>query len=182
MQREGDRQPLVDSSVDLISKALADLNDISKSLDSDLIKSNGLIHALKYETDIISRSGQLQIDIQLTGEPRYMDADRELVIFRIIQEAFNNIVKHAAASRVILRLDYAPGGLHLSIQDNGRGFDAAGREQRNEGRRGAGLKNIKNRAHMLQAILGISSGPGEGTTINLDIPYDSNLTDAKRSN
>ena len=91
---------LIESSVDSISKALTDLNDISKSMDSDLIETHGLIHAIEFEMQLLQKSGLHEIEFIVIGDPFFMEASKELVIFRIIQESCNNILKYFEAETI----------------------------------------------------------------------------------
>ena len=97
-----------------------------------------------------------------------MDAKKELIIFRIIQEAFNNIIKHAGAKRSEMTLHYDATTLHITIGDNGYGFDIA--EKLFNGQ--AGLKNMDTRTKMLGGTMNVSSMPGCGTTLSFIIPYE----------
>src|SRR5436190_856985 len=83
----------LNTSIELISQSITNLSDISKSLNSDIIASQGLITAVKNELQRIREIGLFNIDLNIPGNPVYMDIQRELIIFRIIQEAFNNIIK-----------------------------------------------------------------------------------------
>jgi signal transduction histidine kinase len=93
-----------------------------------------------------------------------MDPPREVKvgIYRIIQEALNNIVKHAGASQVDLRLNCAPEGIELSIKDNGRGFDPS-----NIPFDHLGLGIMRERAQEIGAEVEISTTPGQGTEISV---------------
>src|SRR5439155_19100320 len=96
----------IDSSLQQISKAITDLSDISKGMNSELIINQGLIGALEKETNRLRESNLFKLKYMITGDHVFMDSQKELVIFRIIQEAFNNIIKHAEATSVRLNLDY----------------------------------------------------------------------------
>ena len=155
----------VQDVVGLISESLNDLRDISRSLSSEVIMNSGLIKALEHEVSLISKTSHFQIALQILGDPEYLNAEKELVIFRIIQEALTNVIKHADASSVIIELSYGNTSLTVTMQDDGKGFDAEHAEQSN------GLNNMKNRTDFLQGNFYIDSKPGQGTKITIDIPY-----------
>ncbi len=161
---------LIESSVDLISKALTDLNDISKSMDSDLIESHGLIHAIEYEVEILQKTGQLKVEFNVSGTPVFMEASKELIAFRIIQESCNNSIKHSGAKNIFINLYYYEHHIEIQIRDNGIGFDPDELKNRKYNKPFSGIKNIRNRATMLKADIKIESQPGAGTYINLIIP------------
>lgn len=154
----------VNDSVDMISEAINDLSDISRSMNSELILSNGLIKALEFEAAQLKKSGRYKISFSATGDPVFMDTSKELVLFRIAQEAMNNIVKHACASAIDIQLHYNNVDLTMTINDDGHGFHAA------EHQFGTGLLNMKKRATLLKGKLIINSTPGICTQIKIEIP------------
>jgi signal transduction histidine kinase len=162
----------IESSVDLISKALVDLNDISKSLDADLIEKQGLIHALEYEKELLERNGQYIVNLDIEGEPEFMASAKELLIFRMIQESCNNIVKHAEATKIAIRLIYLSDNLNVIVSDNGKGFDPELIEKESSTRRNAGLKNIRNRAALMKGTVSVCSKINQGSSITIQIPID----------
>jgi two-component system, NarL family, sensor kinase len=162
---------LIESSVDLISKALSDLNDISKSMDSDLIETHGLIHAIEFEIQLLQKTGLHEVEFIVIGEPFFMEAAKELVIFRIIQESCNNILKHSEAKTIYIKLNYQDNLLEVQVRDDGKGFDPHELLNRSSQKPFSGLKNIKNRADLIKASARIESLVGTGTTITLLIPY-----------
>ena len=161
----------VNDSINMISEAISDLSDLSHSMSSEIIFNNGLIKALDSEVALLSKSGIYKIGFSVTGNPIFMDADTELVLFRIVQEALNNIVKHSDASQINIHLYYDTFLLTMEINDNGKGFDAEKQQT------GTGLQNLKKRAAILKGNLNISSSKNIGTKIKIDIPlYENNQT------
>ena len=163
----------VNSSVDFISKAITDLSNISKSLNSDIILSHGLINALETEIKNLGFNGRVTIDFQVSGSPIFLEAQKELVAFRIIQEAINNCIKHSNAQHLCLELDYGEKELKLTIKDDGKGFDLDTIlcSKQNGRSYGSGLSNIQNRAKLISGFSQIESAIGKGTTIKVIIPY-----------
>jgi len=161
----------VNSSIDLIGKAIHDLSDISKSLNSELIKNNGLYNTLKIEVEKICRAGKHTIEFREEGNVVFLSAHKELILYRIAQEALNNVLKHASASCIWINLKYEAMHISLAIKDNGYGFDKSETEKYRSGKINNGLTNMRNRALMLGGILTIESAPGEGTSIYVTAPY-----------
>jgi two-component system, NarL family, sensor kinase len=161
----------IDSSVDLISKAIVDLSDISKSLNSEAIKNHGLYNTLKVETEKIKRSGKHKVEFTEEGNIVFLDGQKELILYRIAQEALNNILKHASASLIWIKLRYETSHVSLSIEDNGLGFDKTEIEQYRSGKINSGLANMRTRAIMLKGTCAITSTPGNGTKIFITAPY-----------
>jgi two-component system NarL family sensor kinase len=159
------------SSVELISKAIRDLSDISKGLHSESIQTNGLYDTLKMEADRITRSGNYRVEFNVGGTPAFLDAQKELVLYRITQEALNNILKHAAATEIILTLQYESSKVTLCIKDNGMGFDPNALEKKHSKKTMMGLNNMRTRAAMINGLCSINSAIGNGTTICVTTSY-----------
>jgi two-component system NarL family sensor kinase len=161
----------INSSLEQISKAINDLSDISKSMNSELITSQGLLEVLKKETNKLRELNLFELEYVITGSPVFLDSQKELVIFRIIQEAFNNIIKHAKATLVNLNLDYEIDHIKVLVADNGKGFCLDTVEENKNKRSNAGLSNMKKRASLFNGRTRIDSTPGSGTKILITIPY-----------
>ncbi len=161
----------VDSSLQQISKAIADLSDISKGMNSELIANQGLIEVLEKETKRLKELNLFELDYVVTGDPVFLDSQKELVVFRIIQEAFNNIIKHAEATSVKLSLEYNFDHINVLIADNGRGFCKDAVEQNKNKKSNAGLNNMQKRAALFNGRTIIDSALDSGTSIFVTIPY-----------
>ena len=159
----------IDSSLEQISKAISDLSDISKGMNSEVITNQGLIEVLKKEVARIRQLNLFELDYSVTGSPLFMESQKELVIFRIIQEGFNNIIRHAGASMVNLNLDYNADHIDVFITDNGKGFCKKTVEQNKN--LNAGLINMEKRALLFSGRTTIDSKIDSGTKIFLTIPY-----------
>jgi signal transduction histidine kinase len=156
----------VETSVNLLTESISGLSDISKSLNADIIIQHGLLQAIEDELQRIRQAGLFNLDFEVKGIPVYMDNQKELILFRIVQEAFNNIIKHAEAGNVKLVLHYTAETLVLSIKDDGKGFETAGASTHNH----AGLKNMEARIKILKGGMKIDSRPGKGTNLSFSIP------------
>lgn len=161
----------VNSSVEILSKSIHELSDISHSMNSELLKSHGLIKVLENEVEKMERPGLLTIDYSVDGNPVFMDSQKELVIFRIIQEAFNNILKHSKAKHVLLKLYYNDSHIKVTVKDNGEGFIPEQLTENGTLKPKSGLLNMKKRANLIDGNCEINSEINKGTTIHLSIPY-----------
>jgi two-component system, NarL family, sensor kinase len=159
----------LDKSIDKIGEAILQLSNISKSLSSDLIKQNGLLHSIEQELDIIRSSKKYTINYEAEGDIVYMGEESELVIFRILQESLNNIIKHSKATAITLHLNYHKEKLKIYIQDDGTGFDLSVRYSP-EKSKSTGLKNIEHRVKVLEGTFEIVSQKWKGTTIKIAVP------------
>ena len=110
----------------------------------------------------------MPVALEHRGDPRLRPGVDEEV-FKIAQEALHNALRHAAAGRIRVRLEERPEAVALSVDDDGRGFDPAAPALRS---RSLGLTSMEERAHALGGALRIASAPGEGTTVDLELPLD----------
>lgn len=166
----------IEASKKLLAKAIQDLRDLSRSLNTDYVQQMGLARAIEYELELLRKAGDLKVGFLLKGSPFRTDTQKELILFRIVQEVINNVIKHAAASEVIVELEYQSGQLLLTITDNGQGFDLTPLEQKTNPTFGIGIKNMHSRARLIGAEYSISSTPGKGTTVRLLLPEPLNQT------
>jgi signal transduction histidine kinase len=155
-------------SIDLLSQSINDLSNISKGLNTDAIIDLGLIKALEFEAQRIRETNLFHVDFIVTGHPVYLDCKKELIIFRIVQESFNNIIKHGKATEADIRLHYFKGMLYITIADNGRGFNT----ETPIDNKHAGLRNMKSRVKLLNGSMKINSIPESGTKIYFNIPFE----------
>ncbi len=165
------------TAVDLISKSLVDLNDISKSLDGNHLLEYGLINAIESEINVFRQTGLYDVDFDIIGEPVFLDHKLELVILRIMQEACNNIVKHARANSIRVELYFESETVKLKVVDNGIGFDPKKVDERKEIRKMAGLKNVYSRAEIVGGRVEIYSMPDKGTAILIIIPLNNSTNE-----
>lgn len=161
------REEKIDKSVELVSKAINDLRDLSRSLNGDKIADLGLRDALDNELKIIQNTGLFHTALTVEGSPYILQSQHEMVIFRIVQESLNNAVKHSKAHNINILLNYLPSHCSIRITDDGQGFNATLLESTQTG---IGLKNMQSRASLINAYFSIQSEPGKGTTVLIDSP------------
>ena len=99
-----------------------------------------------------------------------MPPDVETAIYRVVQEAINNIARHACARNVALTLEFANNRVEIQIVDDGKGFDSASSASAPNGKRGLGLMGMKERMSVIGGELHLQSQPGKGTAIHLIVP------------
>jgi signal transduction histidine kinase len=160
-------------SKDLLTKVIQDLRALSRTLNTDFIRDIGLVNAVRQQLGLLERSGVYRIQLELLGEEKALPANGELVVYRVIQELLNNIVKHAEATAIRLCMQYEPDTLAIVVEDDGKGFEPgklAGQE-----RSGIGLRNVLNRISMISGTVTIQSTPGTGTKILLHLPQTESI-------
>lgn len=149
---------------DILGKAIHDLRNISHTLNSAFVSNAGLADAVEKDLEYIRSAKEVQCTLHITGEEYSIGSERELLVFRIVQEAIANAIKHAGPKAIDIFLDYQPGALTVKIADDGAGFNTA---VVNKG--GIGLSNMHVRADLLKGHLSIVSEKDKGTQITLAI-------------
>jgi signal transduction histidine kinase len=162
---DADKVTLMD---ELMGKAITDLRTLSHSLDSDLIRNKGWLTAVTKLLNDLQKSGKYKTHVYHDEDLPALGNDKPIILFRMIQEIINNIIRHAAADTIHLDAIKENSKLVIKVSDNGRGFDPA---QISEG---VGLQNLKNRSKLIHADLKIDSDKGKGTTVTVSINTDNN--------
>ncbi len=146
-----------------VQRCIVGIRRMCQALRPSVLDDLGLVPALDWLlSDLAGRTG-IQIALETQGDPLVLDLEQELVIFRVAQQALQNVERHARASRVLVRLADASERLCLEVVDNGCGFDPA-----HARKGGLGLAGMQERASLIGAQLEISSRPGK-TSIRLDL-------------
>jgi len=153
---------------DSLGKAMKDLRDIAKGLSSERIGYFSLVDNAREELDRVRNIHLTDITCTATGAEQPIQEDKKLVIFRMIQECLQNILKHANATKISLIFVYNAASLDIAIRDNGVGFDVHKMMEKNQG---LGLQNIIQRAAIIGGHASITSTIAEGTIVNITIPY-----------
>jgi two-component system, NarL family, sensor kinase len=154
---------------EILDTALEDLRHLSRSMNSEVIKKGGLLKSIENQVGYIKRGGKYNIQFNVNGEHIFMVFNKEIILFRIVQEAVNNIIRHAKASHIFISLCYSKDVLIMQIRDNGKGFNL------NETDSGSnnlnGVYNMQHRAKLIDADFELDSQIGVGTTITVKTPY-----------
>jgi signal transduction histidine kinase len=159
------KQTKINESRELVAQAITDLRDLSKSLSFEHITRIGLLKTIEIETGRINKSGIIKVHLLPEGEVYPLGEQRELVLYRIMQEALNNTLKHAGAKHFKISLQYQPELFNLTLEDDGNGFPANLPDKNN----GSGLKNMESRATLIGAVATIDSSPGNGCRIKVTL-------------
>ena len=162
---DDDRKIKVSETRELVSQTITDLRDLSKSLSFEHIASQGLIRTIENERERVNKSGLINISIEQDGNSYSMGEQRELVLFRIFQEALNNTLKYSGARHLKVALEYRTDLFNLTLEDDGAGFLMESLDNK----AGSGLRNMKNRAALIGGTATIDSSPGKGCCITVTI-------------
>ncbi|HMQ56206.1 MAG TPA: sensor histidine kinase, partial [Anaerolineae bacterium] len=163
----------LDHLQELAQSALAEMRTLIFQLRPASVEAGGLVAALRHHTAALKSRDGLTVALQVEGEQR-LSPDQEAQLFRIVQEALNNVVKHAHTDEVAVKLALSPDQVSLLVEDHGLGFDITMLEP---GRETLGLASMRERAEMMGGSFAIESRPGEGVRIRVEVP----LTAPRRS-
>lgn len=168
---EGDQARLLAS----LKSSLDSLRRLSWEIRPPELERLGLWGAaMRLASDFEERNGypvKLEVSNLDLDRLSRLDLDTELHLYRILQEVLSNISRHAQARNVTVGLAHRPGQLLLSISDDGKGFDAEAAGHSGSGPDHMGLAGIRERARLIGGRLRMASRPGEGTTIEVEVPY-----------
>ena len=155
----------IDDLVDLIETLGDKIRSISSDLRPDLLDDLGLVPTLRWYIDeFASHRQDLHIDFQAVGFRKRFSSEIELALYRVFQEALNNVIKHARADHFNVTLTYSHPKIIFILKDNGIGFD------QDRSTDGIGLLGMRERVVSTGGTIAIISGKGKGTTIRVELP------------
>jgi signal transduction histidine kinase len=155
----------------LIEQVEAQLRRLAHELRPTILDDLGLKPAIEFLADGISKRTGRSVVVTASISTR-LPGPVETAMYRVVQEALTNVIKHAQATRAVVHLERQPKALVCTITDNGRGFDAGARSGNAYYSQGLGLIGMRERIASLGGTLSIDSSPGSGTTLNISVPVD----------
>ncbi len=153
----------VDRIRELVSGSVTMVRNVALLLRPSMLDDLGLQAALQWQAHQVARSTDLRIDVAAEDLPRELPDEHKTCIFRLVQEALNNVCRHANANHVAIGLQAGDSQLTVTVRDDGRGF-IPGRSN------GLGLIGMKERVDGLGGRLRIESSPGKGTLLEASLP------------
>jgi len=167
MEGSDEQERLLLQSLGLINTCINEIRSISQTLIPPEFKEEGLAAAVDELIERIKIAKPFSIHFKYEeGRGKEINEKEQLTLYRIIQEQFNNIIKHAAATKVDIELKEDDMHIFLRISDNGKGFDT-----RSKGK-GVGLNNMLHRVRLFDGDMEIISGQGAGCTLKVSIPKE----------
>ncbi|NOT51918.1 MAG: hypothetical protein HOP10_11660 [Chitinophagaceae bacterium] len=160
MPGQQEKMELIDN---LMEKSIADLRNLSHSLDTDRIRKYGWLGEVLTMLEMLKKSGKYEVHIETDNQLPVLGKDKPIILFRMIQEIINNIIKHAGATKINFKASHKNATIILEIRDNGKGFD------KNTMTAGSGLNNLLSRSAMINATIDINSQPGLGTQLIISV-------------
>ncbi len=171
MENRDHSERLILKCITNTNTAIEEIRKLSKELIlPGNLKELGLVHSIEDLLKEIFKESNIQYSLSTSGDEEIrISEELKLTIYRIVQEQLNNIIKHADASTVTVRLELSQSAVFLSIADNGKGFNAGLR------RNGIGITNIISRAELFNGIVRIDTAPGKGCTLEVTLRSKKNL-------
>ncbi len=168
-------QPGVDTArltevLEILTDTMGNVRRYCKALRPSLLDDLGLVDAVEWLTADMQKRTGLRVELAVDGDRRRLGSRDELLVFRIVQEALNNVESHADATHARARLVFNRSTLTVVVSDDGRGMAPTGRSGGHPSSRGLGLRGMDERTKLLRGVLVIESRTGAGTTITLTMP------------
>jgi signal transduction histidine kinase len=158
-------QQKITTTLGLVAKAMKDVREISHNLNSENIIEFDLVKSIEHQLEAITHIGTYTTHLTINGKCYRLKAQTEFIIFRVVQEILNNVIKHAQASNIDITLLYHPKHFLLTVADNGIGINSE-KILHN----GQGVRTMRSRIEVIGGVFGISSQERKGTTITIQIP------------
>ena len=158
-------EKMFEKTLSLVDESCKEVRVISHQMAPNILLKSGLATAVRDFIDKID-SRKLKVNLSTFGLNERLDQNIEMVLYRVIQEAVNNVIKHAEANTLDIQLSKDEEGVNAMIEDNGKGFDSNALENVE----GIGLKNMRTRVEYLKGQVDFSSTQGAGTLVAIYIP------------
>ncbi|WP_118976497.1 sensor histidine kinase [Taibaiella koreensis] len=162
--QQGETSPELDKVIGQLDQSVSELRRIARNMMPEALLRSGLEVALT-ELCMSLPSDRIHADYQMIGIPEKSPGQQELILYRIVQELLANVLRHAEATEVFVQCSQHSDIFHVTVEDNGKGWDSAHPTQRS----GIGLDNVRNRVEFLRGKMDIRSTPGKGTAVDVEL-------------
>lgn len=162
------------SMIEMIRAIINDMREIIYDLHPTSLNNFGLDAVIDSYCTRIKRNHEVDISLRVMGKEKNLSSIVRVTLYRIIQEACSNVIKHASAKHLIVSVFYEEEKTKLEIEDDGIGFDVAAIKEKTLSEEefcGFGLFTMKERAYLLGGTFSIESHPGNGTKITVVVPF-----------
>ena len=158
--------PIAINLCSLLTNAINDIRFISHSLNSSRMEEVGLLSSIERELEYLETVANIKCRLLIAGAKYDLNMEKNLLIFRMMQEIIQNVIKHAQATQFIVLLNYKPDSVRIATKDNGIGYNTEAALKNGT----LGLRNIRSRVHLLKGEIKTISSRDKGTKIFIDIP------------
>ena len=154
--------------LDMLLHAIDDVRRLSRDLRPSILDNVGLLPALRWLAESLTLESGIKIELQVNGREHSLPPEFEIIVFRIAQDALNNVVRHSSATVAAVTLDFVTSNFKLKVADNGRGFSPPERLADFAVKGKLGLQRMEQQANLLDGTFKVSSQPGKGTVIAIE--------------
>jgi two-component system NarL family sensor kinase len=166
MDKSPENREMIERASKMLEQASGDVRKISHNMMPGLLTKLGFYEAVEDLLEKIDDSGELHASCTITGEQERLPENREIMLYRIVQEMVNNSLKHARAKNIKLNILVQPGFIDLYFSDDGIGFEYDTKIESES----FGLKSIQSRVNFLNGSIKIETSPGEGVRYKVHVP------------
>lgn len=159
-----------EGETDAIQKIIDQVRGFTRGLRPPYLEDLGWVTAVRTYVMDFQQSAGIRVEVTVIGDERRLNTDVELTLFRVVQEALNNIRKHASAAGAVISIRFLDDVLRLEIRDDGAGFHLPERLDRLAAAGHFGLLGMRERIEIAQGTMEIATAPGKGTRIIVKIP------------
>jgi signal transduction histidine kinase len=168
MDKSPENREMLERASRMLEQASGDVRKISHNMMPGLLTKLGLYEAVEDLFEQIDENTALKAICEISGDhDERLPENKEIMLYRIVQELTNNTLKHAQAENIALRVSVVPGSMEMVYTDDGKGFDYD-KKLENES---LGLKSIQSRVNFLNGFLTVDSKPGQGVRYTFEIPF-----------
>ncbi|MFH1002529.1 MAG: cache domain-containing protein [Chloroflexota bacterium] len=154
----------------LAVRAIDNVHQIIFDLRPSVLDDLGLPSAIRWYAENRLGAAGTKTRLEITGEERQLPPQVETALFRVVQEAITNIIKHSRAHSVVISLEFKPAAIAIEIEDDGQGFNVAAVSPRPDKVQGLGLLGMQERVTLLGGSFHLESEPSGGTTLSIEVP------------
>lgn len=163
-----DQKLAYSKAIALVDESCNEVRTVSHNMMPNVLLKSGLVNAIRAFVGQINEK-ILKINLYTDGLNEGIESNTETVLYRVVQECVNNVIKHSGANRLDISIIKDVEGISATIEDNGKGFDTSIRTDFE----GIGLKNIRSRISYLKGTVEWDSAPGKGTVVTIFVPATS---------
>ncbi len=163
--KNNEQKVMMQNALEIIDESVKEVRAVSHNMMPNALLKSGLGIAVREFLNRISHTDKLKIELEITGLKERLESTTETILFRVLQEIVNNIIKHSEATIVNIQIVRHDKELTMMVEDNGIGFDISKIKSD-----GIGLKNIQSRIEYLNGTVHYDSQPQKGTTVIIEVP------------
>ena len=164
-----DQKSAIDELQGLVQQALTNLRRMIRGLRPIYLEDLGLVASLEMLVQEMEQSSNLPIKIMVSGEDCRLEPQKELMVYRMVQESLNNVIQHATAKQAWVFIIFSKENLKIQIKDDGKGFLMPSSPSEFPQKGHFGLLGLYERADLINAQLEVISSPGAGTTVSIQL-------------